>query len=169
MWRRILVVNVTIGAVQVTGESPSASEHARACPFTYLNVDAQAPAPHPERRFDRIEHTCAIGSTYAQAVLGDLERSALAGVDTRITLLLEQRLHFCFGEVLGDRNGEGVQYTWITGGGGALDEHRVDTIGGIASHGACATAAEELGGAGEQQLSMVIELGRRADGGGGAG
>src|SRR6185295_19792656 len=108
-----LVVDVAIRAVQFTRKSPPVAERRFARRLGLRNVDAQTTASDPQRRLDRIEHARAFRTTDTQAVLDDLERRTPARVNAGIALLLQQRLHFRFGEVLWHRDRKSDQHTWI--------------------------------------------------------
>ena len=62
-------------------------------------MDIDAATADPERRFERLGNAAAIGATDPQPVLDDLETVALARVDARVALLLEQLEHLVLGEV----------------------------------------------------------------------
>ena len=116
-----------------------------------------------QRRLDRLDHPRALGGGEPQPVLHHFELVLVARVYARVALLLEQLLDLGRGEILRHRHREGDDQARIAGGFRALGEQRMDAVRRVARHLRAAAAAEQLSGAGEQQLEMVVQLGHRAD------
>ena len=129
------------------------------------HVQVHAAAPDAQRRLDRLHDARALGGSEAQAVLDHFERVAMALVDARVALLLQQRADFGFLEVLRHDHREADVHARIAGRGGAARGVGVDAFGVVAAHGLAAVPAVQSGGAREQQLQVIVELGHRADGG----
>ena len=91
--------------------------------------------------------------------------SPLARVDARVALLLEQRLHFGFAEVLRDRDRERDDAAADRRRRSAVRDLVRDRLRRVAPHGLAAAAAIELRRARVQQLQVVVELRHRPHGG----
>ncbi len=80
-------------------------------------------------------------------------------MDLGVTLGLQQLQHLGFAEVLRhvDREGDQQALVWLFG------QCLVNRLGRVAHHRLAAAAAVELGGAREEQLEVVVQLGHRAD------
>jgi len=126
-------------------------------------VDIDAATADPERRFECLGNATAIRATDPQPVLHDVETVALAGVDARVALLLEQLEHLVHAEIRRHRDRKCNQYTRIARLRCALDELVDDALHGVATHEPAAAAAMEPGGARIEQLQVVVELGHRAN------
>ena len=128
-------------------------------------MNVHAAAPHAQRGFERLHDARAFGAAEAQAILHDFERVAIALVDARVALLLQQPADFGFLEVLRHRHRETHVHARIAGRGRARVGVGVDAFRGVAPHRLAAVPAMQRAGAREQQLQVIVELGHRADGG----
>ena len=157
--RRLGVVDVAVGAVQVGGELPGRRRRAG----IVQRVHGDAPLAHPQRRLQRLDHPHPLGRRHAQAVLHHLQRVAAAGVEARVALRLQQLQHFLLAEIVRNRHREGDHQPRVAGGKGTFGELGADRIGRVAPHRPAAAAAEELRGPREQQLQVVVQLRHGAD------
>ncbi len=153
--RRIRVVDVAIGAMQVGGESP--------CLAVFLPEDIHAALSHPQRGLDGLDHARLLPRGHLHAVLRDFEPRALAPVDARVALGLQQLGDFLFGEVRRHVDGKRDHQARIARGRRAIAHLGEDRLGRVAAHGLVALAAEELRGAREEQLQMIVDLRHRPD------
>jgi hypothetical protein len=95
-------------------------------------------------------------ATDPQPILDDVEAVALAGVDARVALLLEQLEHLVHAEIRRHRDRKCNQYTRIARLRCALDELIDDALHGVATHEPAAAAAIEPGRAGIEQLEWSL-------------
>src|SRR6187401_2773059 len=79
------------------------------------DVKIHAATTHAQRRFDGFHDARPLRSPETQAILDDFERIAVALVDARIALLLQQRANFGFLEILRYRHGKADVHTRIAG------------------------------------------------------
>ncbi len=159
-WRRFLVMDVAVGAVQVVAEAPDGSR-------TRIrgHMDIHPPPSHPQRRLQRLDHPRALGRAHAQPVLHDLDHPIAPGVDARVALGLQQPQHFLLAEVVRDGHREGDEQPRIARRLGAFGQFSEDRVRRVPPHRPAAAAAEELRRTGVEQLQVVVQLRHRAHGG----
>ena len=96
-----------------------------------------------------------------EAVLDDLDAVRVLAVHPGVALAREQPDDLARGRPLGHRDLEGHHHPVEAGGAQRVQ----DRAWRVAAHRRAAAAAVQDGGAGEQQLQVVVELGHGADGG----
>ncbi len=162
---RIGVAQVAFGAVQAGGEAPDVG-----LALIGQHVDVDAAAAALERRFDRLQRTHALGALQAEPVGHYVEQLALAGgrfdhafgLHPRVAADGQPLRHFVGGGAGGQFHGEGHHQAGI-GLARAREQFRVDRLRRVVAHRQRGLPVEQLRGAGEQQLEVVVELGHRAD------
>jgi hypothetical protein len=154
--RRVRVMDVAVGAMQVGGETPRGVG-------VFLAEYIHASLSDPQRRLDALDHARLLRGGHLHAVLRDLEARAVAVMDARIALRLQQLRDLFLGEVRGNVHRERDHEARIARRGGAFVHLREDRLRRVAAHGLRALAAEELRRAREQQLQVVVDLRHRAD------
>ena len=157
-----------------------------------MHVDASA--ADAQRGLERLEHPAALGAAGPQPVLHHFQRdgrrvpralAALAATprggprcrrrcgwrrgngaaqEAGIALSGKQLTHFVGGEARRHRYRKAHQQSRIAGLPRARAQVGVDAVRGVAPHELAAAPAEQRGGAREQQLQVIVELGHRADG-----
>ncbi len=155
--RGIGVVDVAVGAMQVGGKAPCLGA-------VLAHEDVHASCAHPQRRLDRLHHARLFRACHADAVLHHLEPLALAPVDARVALALQQLRDLFLGEVLRHVDGECDQQARIARGLRAARELGVDRLRSVAPHRLRAAPAREPARAREEQLQVIVDLGHRAHG-----
>ena len=189
--RRLAVVDVAIGTVQVGGEAPDARGALR----VVEHVDRDTAAADAQRRLQRFDHTVAIDAGETHTVLdhfqddtasavrrrcarrsplalacGALSRGTILRLATReharVTLLLQQTEHFGFAEVVRHRHRKSHHEPAIaqTLGCQSLVDLAVNALRRVPPYRCAAIAAVQLGGTREQQLQVIVELRHGADG-----
>ncbi len=162
---RIGVAQVALGAVQAGGEAPDVG-----LAFVGQHVDVDAAAAALERRLDCLQRPHALGALQAEAVGHHVEQLALAGGRFDLALGLHPRIaadgqplcHLIGGGAGGQLHGEGHHQAGI-GLARARQQFSVDGLRRVVAHQQRGLPVEQLRGAGEQQLEVVVELGHRAD------
>ena len=160
---RIGITQVAVGAVQAGGITPQVG--VLAVVFQRINIDATAAAL--EAQLDRLDHADLVGAGQTQPVGHDVQHLAL--VDDALGLhpgeAAGRQPLLDFGRRHRGRqlHRESDHQPWITAGSGLGQQVGMDGLGRVVPHGLCRLPVEQLGGAGEQQLQVVVQLGHRAD------
>jgi hypothetical protein len=159
--RRLGVVDVAVGAVQVGGELPR--RRRRAVLAERINGDAAL--ADAQRRLQCLDDAGALGIGEAEAVLHHFEGPAVAGVDARVALRLQQAQHLLLAEVVRHLHREGDDQARVVRRVAATDYCGVDALGRVAPHRLAAAAAVEPCPPRVEQLEVVVQLRHGADGG----
>ncbi|MBV6422853.1 MAG: hypothetical protein NAOJABEB_00639 [Steroidobacteraceae bacterium] len=119
-----------------------------------------------QRRLEAVDDARAFRFAHPEPVLHDLERRIRthAVPQSRVTLAREQFAHFRLREIPRYRDRKRELEPRIAGRSRAPREVRVDRVGCVAPHGLGAALTVECGGAGKEQLQVIVQLGHRADG-----
>ena len=155
--RGIRIVDVAVGAVEIGRETPRLGA---------LVADEHVHLAHtdPQRRFDRLDDARLLRARHLHAVLHDIEARALALVDARVALRLEELGDFLLAEVLRHVHRERDHEARIAGRCGALAHLAEDRLRRVAPHGTRAAAAVQVRRAREEQLQVIVDLRHRPDG-----
>ena len=156
-------MDVAVGAMQVGGEAPADFVHSRVAVGRGGTADRNAPLSDPQRRLDALDDALALDRREAEAVLNHFEYVAVAALNARVALALQQLRDLGFGKAGRHRDREAENQPRVAGGVRSLGENLVDRLRRVAPHRLAATAAEQPRGAREQQLDVVVQLGHRAD------
>ena len=155
-------------------------EHARsrararpAAPPPGTPESGRAP-PVPARSRSCTTSSVTAGAGGAARALPATPRQPCAGATTaaagaclekaRVALAREQLAHFRDAEIRRHRHGKLYEQARIPGGRGARAEFVADALGARVPHRLAAAPAVQRGGAREQQLQVIVQLGHRADG-----
>src|SRR5262249_1325054 len=133
-------------------------------PVVGNRVDVDAPLADPQCRFQRLDHARALGAGKTDPVLDDLQSIAGLRVHARVALALEKLLYLGLRKVPRDGHWEGDDDARIPRGLCSGGEAGIYRIGRIARYAVAASAAEEPGGAPEEELQVIVELRHGAHG-----
>ena len=158
------VAQVALGAVQAGGELPR-----QGCLrfFRRQRIRRQPAAAALERQLDRLDHPRPLGAAEPEAV-GHHVQHLLAALGALRLHAGEagrrQPLLDVFRRGAGRQlHGEGQDHARVAGCGGPGDQFDIDAVGRIVAHRQRGLAVEQLAGAGEQELEVVVQLRHGAD------
>ena len=184
--RRLGVVDVALGAVEIGGEfphgpltlalSPVSGGEGRVAPSPRkrgegwgegkgFDIHIHPPLSDAQRRFQRLDDAGALGAGEAEAVLHHFERLAAAGVNARVALRLEQAQHLLLAVVVRHGHREGDDEARIARRAAAADYCGVNAFRRVAPHRLAAAAAMQPRRARVEQLEVVVQFRHGADGG----
>ena len=162
---RVGVAQVALGAVQTGGVAPDGGRCVS--PRLGHHMHVQPPTAALERQLDGLHGAHLLHAGHAEAVGHHVQHLARALHTLRLhageaagrqplVLLLRRG-------VGGQFHREGQHQARVARGGGALQQVGVDGLGRVVPHRQRGLAVEQLAGAGEQQLQVIVQLGHRAD------
>ena len=156
------VVDVAVGAVQAAGELPGFARF----PVGIQRIDRALAVTLLQGDLQRLHQTARVAAVEPDPVLHHFDQLLLLIVDTGIALLRQHLLDLVVAEVVRYLDGEGhhqAQGLFTR----CIDQLLEDAVRGVPLHRPAAAVAVQPGGAGEEQLQVVVELGHGADGGAG--